>query len=434
MPSRPGSCTWSACFRSSPKNKKPGSFDPGLFCCFVWLDGADAAGARALGARFDLEGHLLATAEAVEVAFGATPVEEEFLTVLGCNKAEATVRDQLLDGACRHFHLLYLSNSRPTQLGGPVRETEPAVSAGTLPATESIPVSPWTYSWAGSAPVGGRFSQAASTRLVDLGQIALAQPEMQWSYFQELVLSKEVERLLEAQLVGRSQAHRDVGGRRPDVGLLLLAAHVDANVARPLLDADDHPLVNGLSRLNEGGATLLSAGQPERERGAGGRGGEGAVALLPEFARPGPISNPDRSHDSVARGQRQEVVPEADQAARRNHVLEANPALRVVADLDHLASTLPERLRHRAEVLLADVNRQPLHGLHELAIDPLDDGFWARDLELIALPAHRFDEHGEVELAAAADQKALGRVGVLDPQAEVDVELLVQPRAQLPRG
>src|SRR5713226_4570329 len=147
MPSRPGSCTWSACFRSSPKNKKPGSFDPGLFCCFVWLDGADAAGARALGARFDLEGHLLATAEAVEVAFGATPVEEEFLTVLGCNKAEATVRDQLLDGACRHFHLLYLSNSRPTQLGGPVRETEPAVSAGTLPATESIPVSAWTYSW-----------------------------------------------------------------------------------------------------------------------------------------------------------------------------------------------------------------------------------------------------------------------------------------------
>src|SRR5258708_35525743 len=126
-------------------------FRRGSLCCFVWLDGADAASARALGARFDLEGHLLATAEAVEVAFGATPVEEEFLTVLGCNKAEATVRDQLLDGACRHFHLLYLSNSRPTQLGGPVRETEPAVSAGTLPATESIPVSPRTYSWAGSA-------------------------------------------------------------------------------------------------------------------------------------------------------------------------------------------------------------------------------------------------------------------------------------------
>src|SRR6267143_1917612 len=90
------------------KKRSPRSFDPGLFCCFVLLDGADAAGARALGARLDLEGHLLATAEAVEVAFGATPVEEEFLTVFGCDKAKATVRDQLLDGACRHFHLLSL--------------------------------------------------------------------------------------------------------------------------------------------------------------------------------------------------------------------------------------------------------------------------------------------------------------------------------------
>src|SRR2546428_12503055 len=101
--------------------KAPGLATQGSFRCFVWLDGADAASARTLGARLDLEGHLLATAEAVEVTFGATPVEEEFLTVFGCDKAEATVRDQFLDGACGHFHLLSLELG-PTQLGGPVRE------------------------------------------------------------------------------------------------------------------------------------------------------------------------------------------------------------------------------------------------------------------------------------------------------------------------
>jgi hypothetical protein len=90
------------------KKEAPGLATQGSFCCFVWLDGTDAASARALGARLDLEGHLLATAEAVEVTFGATPVEEEFLSVFGCDKAKATVRDQLLDGACRHFHLLSL--------------------------------------------------------------------------------------------------------------------------------------------------------------------------------------------------------------------------------------------------------------------------------------------------------------------------------------
>src|SRR5712691_9369515 len=130
MSSRPsGSQGWTARAASHSstrsrrrhKKKKPGSFDPGLLSCFVLLDGADAASARALGARFDLEGHLLATTEAVEVAFGATPVEEEFLTVFGCDKAKATVRDQLLDGACRHFHLLSLE-LKAYSTGGPVRE------------------------------------------------------------------------------------------------------------------------------------------------------------------------------------------------------------------------------------------------------------------------------------------------------------------------
>src|ERR1700720_3012523 len=74
------------------------------------LDRADGPRAWPLGARLDLESHLLAALQTVEVTFGSAAVEEEFLTVFGCDKAEATVRDQFLDGACRHFHLLYLSN------------------------------------------------------------------------------------------------------------------------------------------------------------------------------------------------------------------------------------------------------------------------------------------------------------------------------------
>src|SRR4029077_14143237 len=98
------------------------------------------------------------------------------------------------------------------------------------------------------------------------------------------------------------------------------------------------------------------------------------------------------------------------------------------------AAPLSERLRHGAKVLLADVHGEPFYGLHTLAVDPLDNRLRARDLELITLPPHCFDEHGQVELAAAADQEALGRVGVLDMQAEVGIELLVQPSAQLAGG
>src|SRR4029077_4458902 len=110
----------------------------------------------------------------------------------------------------------------------------------------------------------------------------------------------------------------------PDVGLLLLPANIDPDVARPLLDADDHPLVHRLARLDEGGAALLRAGEPKREGGPGRRGREGAVPLLAEIARPGPAADPDRAHETGACSQGEEVVAEADQAARRDQVLEAH--------------------------------------------------------------------------------------------------------------
>src|SRR5438270_4592892 len=86
---------------------KAPSFRSGLF----WLSDlgyADALGARALRARLDFERNLLATLQSVEVTLGSTAVEKVFLSVLGLDKSKATMRNQLLDGTCGHFHLLSL--------------------------------------------------------------------------------------------------------------------------------------------------------------------------------------------------------------------------------------------------------------------------------------------------------------------------------------
>src|SRR5207302_6826307 len=114
--------------------------------------------------------------------------------------------------------------------------------------------SPFPPCWGeigGSAPGRGHQGVSAGARLVDLRQVALPQPEMLWGHLQELVLSQEVEGLLEAQLARRGQPDRDVRGRRPDVGLLLFTTDVDADVPGPFLDPNDHPLVHGLARLDE---------------------------------------------------------------------------------------------------------------------------------------------------------------------------------------
>src|SRR5439155_9474814 len=111
--------------------------------------------------------------------------------------------------------------------------------------------------------------------------------------------------------------------------------HVHLHVARTSLKADDHPLVDGLSRLYEDGPALLRVGEAVGQ----GRSWRGCrqrpVALDAKLAGPGSEAVRDGGHDPGSGREGQEAVAEADQAARRNRVLEADAALPVVVDLDH---------------------------------------------------------------------------------------------------
>src|SRR5215213_4509112 len=72
--------------------------------------GRDVPRASTLRARLDVEGHLLAAVEAVEVeGRGETvAVEEVILPVLAGDEAESAIGDDLLDGAGGHCDLLSL--------------------------------------------------------------------------------------------------------------------------------------------------------------------------------------------------------------------------------------------------------------------------------------------------------------------------------------
>ena len=242
---------------------------------------------------------------------------------------------------------------------------------------------------------------------IDLGQVALAEPDVLRRHLEQLVIGEEVEALLERHLGGGCEPDHDVGVGGAHVGLLLLLADVDRHIARPLLDAHDHPLVDLLARLDEGEATLLRVGESEGENVSRAGRHHRAVALLPEVARPGTVAEEQRAHDPGAAGDRQEGVPEADQATGRDCVVEPDAGL-CIGDLDHLAAAPAEGLADRAQVLLGDVDGEVLEWFHKLAVDLLGDDLGTGDLELVALPPHGLDQHREVELAAAADQEAIG--------------------------
>src|SRR5690242_20277407 len=109
---------WQSAQRSRNKRRAPiklrapfGSFE---------LKRSHAARARALGTHLDLVCNLLPTLEGVEVAVSAALVEEILLPVIGRDESKTAVRNDLLDGACRHLRLLCLE-LKATHLG-PVRE------------------------------------------------------------------------------------------------------------------------------------------------------------------------------------------------------------------------------------------------------------------------------------------------------------------------
>src|SRR5207302_2287866 len=112
----------------------------------------------------------------------------------------------------------------------------------------------------------GRFGHPPGPGLVDFGEVALAESQVLRRDLEQLVVGEEVQRLLEAQLRGGREPDGDVRCGRTNVGLLLLAADVDADVARPLLDPNDHPLVDLLPWFDESGPPLLRARQTKRQR------------------------------------------------------------------------------------------------------------------------------------------------------------------------
>ena len=63
----------------------------------------------------------------------------------------------------------------------------------------------------------------------------------------------------------------------------------------------------------------------------------------------------------------------------------------------------------------------------------LEDDLRLADAQLVAFAAHRLDEHGEVELAAARDAEHAGVGGVLDAQRDVALELALEALGEVAR-
>ena len=117
-----------------------------------------------------------------------------------------------------------------------------------------------------------------------------------------------------------------------------------------------------------------------------------------------------------------------------HHVLQPDPAGAVVDHLLHAALAQGHELGDDAEVVLGDVDRQPLDRLVDLAVDIAGHDLRLADRELEALAPHHLDQDGQLQLAAALHLPGVRPLGRQHPDRDVADELGVEPVLHQPGG
>jgi hypothetical protein len=250
----------------------------------------------------------------------------------------------------------------------------------------------------------------------------------------QLVVGDELDRVLERELDRRRDLDRVFLAGDAEVGELLAAHGVDDEVVVARVDADHHALVERIAGLDEHAAAVVELAE---------RVGDGlAVVLADQDAVLAPfdlalvrlVAVEDVADQAGAARQVQELVLEADQAARRDLVVEAHPAHAVRLHVDEVGATLAERLHDGALVLVLDVGGDELDRLEPGVALVVEDDARLRDGELVAFAAHVLEQDRQVQLAAAHDLEDAVLVGVAHLERDVRLQLAVEAVPDLPAG
>eukprot|EP00958_Prasinococcus_capsulatus_P018922 scaffold2262_cov312-Prasinococcus_capsulatus_cf.AAC.7 len=279
---------------------------------------------------------------------------------------------------------------------------------------------------------GGGDSSAA--RLLLVGK--LGDTDGVGSNLHHLVVRNKLHGLVKREYLGGVERHVDllvaahIGGR-------LLLARVHLEVPGALMDAHNHAIVHLGARLYDELAALLA----REQRVAGGvalrHGHQRAVLTRVDVARPVVVAVADGVDHARAASGREQRVAQADEAARRDAVLDRLRGAGALArgHLEHEALAAVQQVNGGAHVLFGHLHLRLLVRLLLLALlAQLGDHARRAQHELEALAAHRLDEDGDVERAAPADDEGVGGLARLHAHGQVALELLVQAVLEVPRG
>src|SRR5512146_1890854 len=295
-----------------------------------------------------------------------------------------------------------------------------------------------------ASPARGPLSRAYSGgehRILALGaltvlllQEALADADTYRGDFHQLVVGDELDRILQRQRNRRRQQDGIILAGGPDVGELLGLDGVHHQIVVAAVDADDHALVELLAGAHEESAPLLQVEQRIGDRFALLVADQHAVVAVGDVALHRRESVEDMAHQAGAAGERHELTLEADQAARRDAIVEAHAPVTVDGHVGQFRAARTQRFHDRALVRVLHVYGECLVRLVHVAVHDARQNLRTRDGELIAFAALVLDEDGEVQLAAAGYAEHVRLLRIFDAQRHIALQLAIEALANLPAG
>ena len=239
------------------------------------------------------------------------------------------------------------------------------------------------------------------------GQLSLAESDRFGCHLHHLVVPDELERLLQGH--GRRWREQDIvvppGG--PHVGELFHLAGVHVDIILPAVLADNHTLVDRITRGDEKLAPRLEVEQGIRHGVASPVGYNGAGETAREPTPVFFITQEVRAHNAGALGIGEKLVTIAYQPPRRYVELDSHPAGGVVDVVDHPAFADGELLGGDSEIVLVAIDKKVLDGLQHRAVPLLIDDLGPAHTHLKSFAPHCLNEDGELELAPALDDEAV---------------------------
>ncbi|OPY14708.1 MAG: hypothetical protein A4E69_00989 [Syntrophus sp. PtaB.Bin138] len=159
-------------------------------------------------------------------------------------------------------------------------------------------------------------------------------------------------------------------------------------------------------------------------------GDEHAVLPMGDGALEGLILVKLMMDDGLACGGVEKAVPQSDHSARRDMELQTGPTPDGI-DFLEFSPLFADHFNDSAGEIGRYVHNEKLDGFCLPVVDFLVDDMRLAHLELIAFPAHCFNQDGKVQYAPSIDLEGFRSRGSLHAQGNVALDLSVQPVPQM---